>query len=304
MRSRIENSPYTVYECAEMGIPFVATRVGGVPDLVLPEDHGEALFEPNTDALLGRLVAALTHGVYPARPKFQANLNEQVWLNSRLTRLSVLSQPHQPEGTGETLGQAKRTHRYLAGFYYCCPTGWAKAPVSAPPRCQVGSGATGPLARVCPAALAARCWHPLTCTWAPMLQVWLNWHLDITQQEAEKTKELDEALRKEVVANAEEEEEEEEAAATPAIDSVPFVSVVMTHYNRPHLLKWAVESVELQDYPADRYELILIDDGSTQDDVAPYLDELEERFSARGWTIVRSTNMYLGAARNKAVTFR
>jgi hypothetical protein len=52
------------------------------------------------------------------------------------------------------------------------------------------------------------------------------------------------------------------------------------------------------------HELILIDDGSTQDDVAPYLDELEERFSARGWTIVRSTNMYLGAARNKAVTFR
>jgi glycosyltransferase involved in cell wall biosynthesis len=68
-------------------------------------------------------------------------------------------------------------------------------------------------------------------------------------------------------------------------------------------VQWAVESVELQDYPADRYELILIDDGSTHEDVTPYLDLLQPRFDARGWTIVRSTNMYLGAARNKAVTF-
>jgi glycosyltransferase involved in cell wall biosynthesis len=260
MPSRIENSPYTVYECAEMGIPFVASRVGGVPDLVLPEDHAEALFEPTTDALLGRLVAALTNGVYPARPKFQADLNEQVWL---------------------------------------------------------------------------------------------NWHLDITQREKDPQAgdKGAEATREAVAANAYD-------TATPAEAGpvVPFVSVVMTHYNRPHLLKWAVESVELQvggdvhlapttllrhpcqpgakkcsglpadrtmvqprvlkrrvarggqrlpqDYPSDRYELILIDDGSTQEDVAPYLDELEERFSTRGWTIVRSTNMYLGAARNKAVTFR
>jgi glycosyltransferase involved in cell wall biosynthesis len=78
MPSRIENSPYTVYECAEMGIPFIAARVGGVPDLVLAADHAEALFEPTTDALLGRLVAALTLGVYPARPTLQADLNEQV----------------------------------------------------------------------------------------------------------------------------------------------------------------------------------------------------------------------------------
>lgn len=61
--------------------------------------------------------------------------------------------------------------------------------------------------------------------------------------------------------------------------------------------------MELQRYPADRYELVLIDDGSTNTEALEYLDELEPRFALRGWTIVRSENMYLGAARNKAVKF-
>ena len=67
-----------MYECAELGIPFIASRVGGVPDLVHPEDHAEALFEPSLDALVGRLVKALSTGVHPVRPRFQANHNEQV----------------------------------------------------------------------------------------------------------------------------------------------------------------------------------------------------------------------------------
>ena len=52
-----------------------------MPDLVHPEDHAEALFEPNLDALVGRLARALAEGVRPARPAFGANLNEQVNFN-------------------------------------------------------------------------------------------------------------------------------------------------------------------------------------------------------------------------------
>jgi len=207
--SRIENSPYTVYECAELGIPFIASSVGGVPDLVLTEDHSEALFDPTLDALVGRLSKALADGVRPARPAFGANLNEQVWL---------------------------RWHEH------------AKSQKAA----QLAAAAS-----------------------------------------------TEEKGGEDVVEDV---AEEGAKVATSANEEMPFVSVVMTHFNRPHLLKWAVESVQLQDYPAERYELVLFDDASTAPAVAAALDAMEEDFLARGWTIVRSKeNVYLGAARNKAV---
>lgn len=53
-----------------------------------------------------------------------------------------------------------------------------------------------------------------------------------------------------------------------------------------------------QDYPASRFELILVDDGSTQEEAKQFLNELEPQFQDRGWTILRITNRYLGAARN------
>jgi len=199
MPSRIENSPYTVLECAELGIPFLASSVGGVPDLVHPDDHSLVLFEPTTDVLVGRLVSALSKGVPTARPRFGADQNEQVWLKWH--------------------NMVK--HRHEA-------------------RVLLAEGEEG-----------------------------LNDGVEEERQGAE----------------------------------MPFVSVVITHYNRPQLLKLAVESVENQDYPASSFEVILLDDGSTQTEALEALDNLQPNFEERGWTIVRSTNIYLGAARNKAVTF-
>ena len=46
MPSLVENSPYAVLECAERGIPFVASNVGGTSDLVHPEDQPHALVAP------------------------------------------------------------------------------------------------------------------------------------------------------------------------------------------------------------------------------------------------------------------
>ncbi len=37
--SRVDNSPYTVYECLENAIPFIATNVGGVAELIREEDR-------------------------------------------------------------------------------------------------------------------------------------------------------------------------------------------------------------------------------------------------------------------------
>jgi hypothetical protein len=48
----------------------------------------------------------------------------------------------------------------------------------------------------------------------------------------------------------------------------PLVSVCITHYNRPQLLKLALESVEALEYP--NFEVVLIDDGSTTQDAKEY----------------------------------
>lgn len=80
MPSRIENSPYTVLECAEKGIPFLASDVGGVKDLIREEDHKAALFTPDVESLTKRLAEALDNGVVNARPRVAAYPNEAIWV--------------------------------------------------------------------------------------------------------------------------------------------------------------------------------------------------------------------------------
>lgn len=47
----------------------------------------------------------------------------------------------------------------------------------------------------------------------------------------------------------------------------PFVSVVVVTFNRSSFVKSCLESLNKQTYPHDRYEVILVDDGSTDDTV-------------------------------------
>lgn len=67
-----ENSPNTVYECLENGIPFIAGNAAGIRELVAPEDHARVLFEPNEDAIAEALRRALVDGdaLRRARPAF------------------------------------------------------------------------------------------------------------------------------------------------------------------------------------------------------------------------------------------
>ena len=164
-------------------------------------------------------------------------------------------------------------------------------------------------------------------------RAWVAWHTRVVEQAAEKRK------NKRHVREEEEEEEDEmkkntktaaagrrtgavagagagagaaagegsEAGAVGgggggwgAADAhLPFMSVVMTHFNRPRLCRQAIQSVRDQDYPQHRMELILVDDASTDPDVAAFLDDIQPEFDRRGWTIIRSrVNQYLGGARN------
>ena len=48
-----------------------------------------------------------------------------------------------------------------------------------------------------------------------------------------------------------------------AVPSQPFVTVLIDTYNYARYIGQAIDSVLSQDYPADRYEVIVVDDGST-----------------------------------------
>ncbi len=77
--SLMENSPNTVYECLGAQIAFIASRVGGIPELIAPEDNDRVCFDPNAKALSALLEKALTEGFQPARAAINARANEQAW---------------------------------------------------------------------------------------------------------------------------------------------------------------------------------------------------------------------------------
>lgn len=81
--------------------------------------------------------------------------------------------------------------------------------------------------------------------------------------------------------------------------SQPFVSVCLSHWNRPHYLKQALASIEAMDY--QNYEVVLVDDGSTEPGAVQFIEELAPQFARRNWQLLRNPrNLYPGAARNLA----
>jgi len=177
--SLMENSPYTVLECLGGGIPFLASRVGGIPELIAKTDMPEATFPPVTAELAGLLVRTMQSGIRPWKPAVEATANEAAWL----------------------------------------------------------------------------AWH--------------------------------EAIRA---------ESGQRPPPAPPAGEKPLVSVCIAHFNRPHFLKQSLASLEAQDYP--NFEVIVVDDGSTQPDAVQYLAEIEPQLAKRKWRIVRQENRYLSAARN------
>jgi len=67
MASSVDNSPCTVYEALAYGIPFLAARSGGVPELIDQADHDRVLFDCTTAALCKSLLRALEIGGGSAR---------------------------------------------------------------------------------------------------------------------------------------------------------------------------------------------------------------------------------------------
>jgi glycosyltransferase involved in cell wall biosynthesis len=111
--SLLENSPYAVAECVEHGIPFVATDVGGVSELVDERDHDRVLVQPNVDALAEALalVAAASEPPSSAAPARSPETALETWL-----RLIEDVAPPKPEagGTAQRVAVVVRDDRSAA----------------------------------------------------------------------------------------------------------------------------------------------------------------------------------------------
>ncbi|MGP1282797.1 MAG: glycosyltransferase family 4 protein [Parasphingopyxis sp.] len=79
MPSLIENSTMAVYEALVHHIPFIATDVGGTPELIDPADHPTTLVRPEVQHLADRLADALENGHRIARPAFDNDHNLETW---------------------------------------------------------------------------------------------------------------------------------------------------------------------------------------------------------------------------------
>ena len=76
-----DNLPNTVLECVSAGIPVLASNIGGIPEVVAPEDRAEVCFEPRPDVLAHRIRVALASGAISARPSISFADNERRWTN-------------------------------------------------------------------------------------------------------------------------------------------------------------------------------------------------------------------------------
>ncbi len=177
--SFIENSPYTVMECIYYKIAFMASAVGGIPELIHQDDDEKVCFEPNGSSLAEKLEHSLKYGLQPVRSAVDFLDNQKKWIDF---------------------------HEKI---------------------------------------------HPT-----------VNRHTTSNE--------------------------------------TPLVSVCISHFNRPLLLRQLLDSLDHQTY--QNFEVIIVDDGSHQDDAKNFLATLELEFQQLKphWKIIYQKNAYLGAARNTA----
>jgi GT2 family glycosyltransferase len=76
-----DNFPNTVLECAGAGIPFLATDIGGIPEIIAAEDREEVCFKPSPEILADRIRTVIAKGASSARPSVSFAENEKQWVN-------------------------------------------------------------------------------------------------------------------------------------------------------------------------------------------------------------------------------
>src|SRR5260221_12431346 len=84
---------------------------------------------------------------------------------------------------------------------------------------------------------------------------------------------------------------------------MPVVTVLITTYNYGRFVEEAIESVVSQDYPQDRVQIVVVDDGSTDDTaerVKKYGSQIEDFYQANGGP-ASAPNLGMAKARGEIV---
>lgn len=81
-----ENSPYSVLECIGVGIPFITTAVGGIPELLSAEDGMS--FEPRPRALAAKIDEMFTKPFQPIHVTFDFDEDEHIWTDWHASQMA------------------------------------------------------------------------------------------------------------------------------------------------------------------------------------------------------------------------
>lgn len=92
----------------------------------------------------------------------------------------------------------------------------------------------------------------------------------------------------------------EEKEETPQLREFPFVTIVIPAYNEEDSLAATMQTVVALDYPKEQYELIIVDDGST-DATAKIVKEIMEKNKGYTMHLLQQQNKGKGAALNAAL---
>ena len=100
LASHVENSPYTVLECLALQIPFIASNVGGIPELIHPDDRKRVLFKPSSASLFEQLRHSLIDGVRMPRGVTSPSEVKKDWLSFQIaSSLGLHRDPKPPSAS-------------------------------------------------------------------------------------------------------------------------------------------------------------------------------------------------------------
>jgi glycosyltransferase involved in cell wall biosynthesis len=108
MPSRLESALYTVYECLENGIPFIAGSRGGQTEVIAERDHARALVPPGARALAEALDQSLRDGIRPVAPAYDPTAARTAWLD--LVAEPLRTPPAASEAEAVSVGAVVAAH--------------------------------------------------------------------------------------------------------------------------------------------------------------------------------------------------
>lgn len=84
------------------------------------------------------------------------------------------------------------------------------------------------------------------------------------------------------------------------LDEYPFVSILVPAHNEGKVIGNTAEALLRFDYPADRYEIIIVNDNSS-DDTGEVLEGIKRRYPQRNFTIITTTKQNGGKGKSNAL---